>query len=47
MPGFLREVLENEIAPREKISLNGLGITKVKTGGLSMMLKTGLEVAQD
>ena len=46
MPGTLREVLDNEIAPREKISLNGLVITKGKSIGLSMMLKTGLEVAQ-
>ena len=47
MPGTLREVLENDIAPREKIYLNGLGITKGKSGGLFMMMETGLEVAQD
>ena len=46
-PGTLREVLDNEISPRDKIYLNGLGITKGNAGGLSMMLKTGLEVAQD
>ena len=33
--------------PRDKISLNGLVITKGKARGLSMMLKTGMEVAQD
>ena len=47
IPGTLREVLDNDIASREKISLNGLGIIKGKYVGLSMMLKTGLEVAQD
>ena len=46
IPGTLREVLDNNIAPRYKISLNGLVITKCKAGGLSMMLKTGLEVDQ-
>ena len=45
--GTLREVLENNIAPRDKISLNGLGMTKNKARGLSMMLKTRLNVAQD
>ena len=30
----------------DKIPLNGLGTTKGKAGGLSMMLKTGMEVAQ-
>ena len=44
---MLRKVLGNEITPRDKISLNGLGITKAKSGGLSMMPKTGTEVAQD
>ena len=47
IPETLMEVLDNGISPRYKISLNGLVITKVKAGGLSMMLKTGLEVAQD
>ena len=46
MPGTLRGVLDNYIEPRNKISLNGLGMTKVKTGGLSMILKTGLEAVQ-
>ena len=42
MPGTLKEVLNNDISPREKISLNGLGMTKGKYGGLYMMLRTGL-----
>ena len=46
-PGTLREVLDNYMAPRDKISLNRLGMTKVKSGGLSMMLKTGMVVDQD
>ena len=29
IPGILREVLDNEMAPRDKISLNGLGIKNV------------------
>ena len=44
--GTLREVHDNEITPIDKIYLNRLGITKGKSRGLSMMLKTGLEVAQ-
>ena len=47
MLGTLRDVLENDITPGDKISLNGLGMTKVKYGGASMMLKIGMEVAQD
>ena len=47
MTGTLREVLDDDITPRDKVSLNGLGMTKGKSGGLSMMLKTGMEVAQD
>ena len=46
-PGTLSKVLDNEITPRDKISLNGLGMKKGKAGGLSMMLKTGMEVDQD
>ena len=46
MPGTPREVLENDITPRDEISLNGLGMKKGKSGGLSMMSKTGMEVAQ-
>ena len=40
--GTLREVLYNDISPRDKISLDGWGITKSKSGGLSIFLKTGL-----
>ena len=46
MTGTLRKVLENDMAPRDNISLNGLGMTKVKSIGLSMILKTVMEVAQ-
>ena len=46
MPSTLREVLENDMAPREQISLNGLGIIKGKAEGLYMMLKRIMEVAQ-
>ena len=47
MTGTLREVIDNDITPRQKIPLDRLVMTKIKSGGLSMMLKTGLEVAQD
>ena len=47
MPGMLSGVLDNELEPRDKISLNELVMTKCKARGLSMMLKTGMEVAQD
>ena len=33
--------------PGDKIPLNGLVMTKGKARGLSMILKTGMEVAQD
>ena len=46
IPGTLRGVLDNDITPRYNISLNGLGIKKGKSGGLSLMLKTGMEVSQ-
>ena len=45
-PGTLREILDNDIAPRDKISLNGLRMKFFKAGGLSMMLKTVMKVAQ-
>ena len=45
--GMPREVVDNETTPRDKISLNVLGTKKVKYGGTYMMLKTGMEVAQD
>ena len=44
--GTPREGLENYTTPTDKISLNGLETTKVKSGGASMMLKPGMEVAQ-
>ena len=47
VPGTLREVLENYTTPRDKISLNGLGMTKGKYRGVPMMIITGMEVAQD
>ena len=40
--GTLREVLYNDTTPRDIIYLNGLGMTKAKSGGASMMLKTGI-----
>ena len=45
--GTLSKLLENDNTPRCKISLNGLGMKKAKSGGTSMMLKTGMELAQD
>ena len=42
IPGTLRGVLDNDIELRDKMSLNGLVITKGKAGGLSTMLKTGM-----
>ena len=47
MSGTLREVFDNDIASRDKISLNGLGMTKGQAGGLYMILKIGMEVHQD
>ena len=47
VPGTLKEVLDNDTTPRDKISLNGLEMKKGKYGGASMMLKTGMEVPQD
>ena len=43
----LREVLDNEITTRDKISLNGLGTSNGKFVRVSMMLKTGIKMAQD
>ena len=37
--GTLKGVLENGTKPRDKITLNGLGMKKGKSGGASMMLK--------
>ena len=41
VPGTPMEVIDNEITPRDKISLNGIGTTKGTSGGASMMLKQG------
>ena len=43
---MLREVIENDITTRDKNSLHGLEMKKGKYGGASIMLKTGMEVAQ-
>ena len=45
--GTLRGVLDNDITTRDKSHLNGLGTTKFESGVVSMMLKTGMELAQD
>ena len=47
MPGTLREVFDNNIIPGYKISLNWLGMKKSKSGGLSIIMEKGMEVAQD
>ena len=47
MPETPKEALDNNIAPKYKIYLNGLGMKKVKAGGVSTMLKIGMEAAQD
>ena len=47
MPETLRGFLGNDTKTREKNYLNGLGMTKGESGGVSMMLKTGMEVAQE
>ena len=46
VPGTLRGVLDNNATTRDKSYLNGLNMTKGESGGVSMMLKTGMEVAQ-
>ena len=43
----LREIFDNDITTRDKFSLNCLGMEKGKSGGLFMVLKTVMEVAQD
>ena len=40
VPGTLRKVLGNDTNTRDKISPNGLGMKKGKSGGASMMMKT-------
>ena len=46
VPGTLRGVLDNDTKTRYKSHLNGLNITKVEPGGVSMMLKTVMELDQ-
>ena len=46
VPITLREVLDNNTITRDKSHLNGLGMKKGESGGVSMMLKIGMEVAQ-
>ena len=46
MPGTLREFHDNDTTPIYNIYLNELGTTKGTSGGTSMMLGKGLEVAQ-
>ena len=47
VPGTLKEILDNGTTTRDNVLLNGLGTKKGKSGGVSMMPKTGMEVAQD
>ena len=44
--GTLRGVLDSDTTTRDKIYLNGLGVTKVESIGLFMILKTEMEVSQ-
>ena len=46
VPGTLRKVLDNCTTTRDKSYLNGVGTTKGESGGLSMMIITGMEVTQ-
>ena len=46
VPGTSREVLENYTTTRYKSYLNGLGIKKCESGGVYMMMKTGMEMTQ-
>ena len=47
VPGTLRDVLDNNTTTRDKSYLNGLGIRKYEPRGVSIMMKTVMEVAQD
>ena len=47
MAGILRKVIGNNTTTIYKFSLAGLGVKKGKCRGVSMMLKTEIEVAQD
>ena len=44
--GMLKEIIDNNNTTRYKISLNGLGMKKIEYVVVSMMLKTGMKVAQ-
>ena len=46
VPGTLRKVLDKDTTTREKGHLKGLNMTKGESGGLYMMIKTGMEVSQ-
>ena len=46
VPGTLRKVLDNNTTTRDKFYLNGLGMKKGESGGVSILFKTGMEVAQ-
>ena len=46
VPGTSRKVLDNDTTTRDKIYLNGLGMTKGKYIGVSMMMKEGMQVSQ-
>ena len=46
VPGTLRKVLDNDTTTRDKFYLNGLGMKKGESGGVSIMLKTGMELVQ-
>ena len=45
VPGTLRGVLDKYTTTRENIYPNGLETSKGESGGASMMMKTGTEVA--
>ena len=45
-PGTLREVIDNDKTTRDKISFNGLGVIKGRSISVSLMLKTGMELAE-
>ena len=47
VPGTLMEVLDNNTTTRDKSYLNGLGMVKGESRGVSMMMKIGMEVAHD
>ena len=44
--GALMEVLDNDATTRDETYLNGLGMKKGESIGISMMIKIGMEVSQ-